>query len=347
MGKIHFSLHSEMFCPYCGREINTRFKYCPFCGRELGGGTTEASISDEESPPEGSTCDELIGYYFKRGFVYQKILHFLTKFHGIQISLRTLNTKLRQLDLGRRNMNYNINDLRHRIQLELDGPGCSGGYRAVWHTLQMEGNQVPREAVRVVLKDLDPDGVQERRSRTLRRRTYYTPGPNHSWHVDGYDKLKPYGFPVHGCIDGYSRKVLWLNVCRSNNDPAVTGQLFLRAVQKYGGCPTLLRTDNGTENVILAGMQSYFRSNGDDEFAGVKAHRYGTSPSNQRIECWWSFLRKNRSNWWINFFKDLIEQGDLSMSNELQKECLWFCFHQLLQQDLTSVKRLWYCCWKT
>ena len=23
------------------------------------------------------------------------------------------------------------------------------------------------------------------------------------WHLDGYDKLKPYGFAIHGCIDGY------------------------------------------------------------------------------------------------------------------------------------------------
>ena len=22
------------------------------------------------------------------------------------------------------------------------------------------------------------------------------------WHLDGYDKLKPYGFAIHGCIDG-------------------------------------------------------------------------------------------------------------------------------------------------
>ena len=24
------------------------------------------------------------------------------------------------------------------------------------------------------------------------------------WHSDGYDKLKPYGLPIHGCIDGYN-----------------------------------------------------------------------------------------------------------------------------------------------
>ena len=53
------------------------------------------------------------------------------------------------------------------------------------------------------------------------------------------DKLKPYGFPVHGCIDGYSRKILWLKVCRTNNDPTVTGKHFsdtvtsIRVVQLY------------------------------------------------------------------------------------------------------------------
>ena len=28
----------------------------------------------------------------------------------------------------------------------------------------------------------------------------------------GYDKLKPYGFPIHGAIDGYSRKILLLEL---------------------------------------------------------------------------------------------------------------------------------------
>ena len=27
-------------------------------------------------------------------------------------------------------------------------------------------------------------------------------GPNYVWHCDGYDKLKPYGFAIHGCMDG-------------------------------------------------------------------------------------------------------------------------------------------------
>ena len=91
----------------------------------------------------------------------------------------------------------------------------------------------------------------------------------------------------------------------------------------------------------MAAIQSYFRCNGDDEYSGEKAHRYGTLPSNQRIKCWWFYLRKNCSNWWINFFKDLIEAGHLSLSNQLQKECLWCCFNKVLQADLTSVQLHW------
>lgn len=56
-------------------------------------------------------------------------------------------------------------------------------------------------------------------------------------------------------------------------------------------------------------MQCLLRANGNDEFSGEKAHRYGTSTGNQRIECWWSHLKKSRTTWWINFFKDLVDRG--------------------------------------
>ena len=66
----------------------------------------------------------------------------------------------------------------------------------------------------------------------LERRIYTSQGPKAVWHADGYDKLKPYGLPVHGCTDGFSRKVLWLQVCRSINDPIILAQFFLTALEK-------------------------------------------------------------------------------------------------------------------
>ena len=91
----------------------------------------------DQIPSEIPTCEEFIQRYFKKGFNYQ--LLFLSRYHGIEMSLRTLNKKLCDLGLKRKNIDYNIDHVRRRIQQELDGPGCSGGYHAVWHTLKMEG----------------------------------------------------------------------------------------------------------------------------------------------------------------------------------------------------------------
>ena len=50
-----------------------------------------------------------------------------------------------------------------------------------------------------MLREPDPDGNETRRARRLRRQ-YVSVGPMLCWHADGYDKLRPYGFPIHGSI---------------------------------------------------------------------------------------------------------------------------------------------------
>lgn len=144
--------------------------------------------------------------------------------------------------------------------------------------------------------------------------------------------MKPFSFPIHGAIDGYSRKILWLELSRSNNK--------LQCVKGKAGCPLLVRTDCGTENGSMAAMQCYFRRDGQHELSGMKAHRYGSSPSNQRIECWWSFYRQGRASWWIDLFKDRANTVLLDLENTLHTECLWFCFHGL-PQDLDEVRLYW------
>jgi hypothetical protein len=34
------------------------------------------------------------------------------------------------------------------------------------------------------MKEVDPEGVQLRKRRSLHRRTYVSPGPNFAWHAD-------------------------------------------------------------------------------------------------------------------------------------------------------------------
>jgi len=83
------------------------------------------------------------------------------------------------------------------------------------------------EVVQHVLRVFDPEGVEHRSQHRLRRRIYRCKGPNYLWHIDGYDKLKPFGFCIHGAIDGLSRRILWLEVASSNNDLRIVAQYFL------------------------------------------------------------------------------------------------------------------------
>ena len=97
--------------------------------------------------------------------------------------------------------------------------------------------------------DKDTKGVQVRKRRRLRRRKYTSPGPNFVWHIDGHDKLKRYGFSIHGGIDGFSRRVLWLEVSTSNKMPEVIAKYYLDAV-KRNGLPVNVKADDGREHSL-------------------------------------------------------------------------------------------------
>ena len=93
------------------------------------------------------------------------------------------------------------------VEKEPNGSGNSIGYRQMHRRALVDHSLVvARETVRIILKSLDPEGVFLRSRHRFRRRSYSVKGPNFMWHMDGYDKLKPFGFPIHGAIDGYSRR---------------------------------------------------------------------------------------------------------------------------------------------
>ena len=125
--------------------------------------------------------------------------------------------------------------------------------------------------------------------------------------------MKPFGFPIHGAADGFSRKVLWLAVVKPNNNPVVPVTLYLRAVKEHGVCPILLKTDLGCENADMAGLQCYLTKN-------FTSHTYGGSHSNQRIENWWSHFGRSFSGWAIDHFKELVHDGKFTPDNIFHME---------------------------
>lgn len=53
-----------------------------------------------------------------------------------------------------------------------------------------------------IQKQLDPVGVGDRKKHVLKRRLYVSKGPNYLIHIDGYDKIKPFGFAILSAICG-------------------------------------------------------------------------------------------------------------------------------------------------
>ena len=126
----------SMFCEHCDALVEPAFVFCTQCGTEL----------DRE--------EVIITHYFEQGLEYEKILLFLSKFHGLNMCLRTLKSKLKSYGLRRRSVNADEDLVRRRIRQELEGPGCMSGFRAMWHTLRLEGILVPRNVVERFLREM-------------------------------------------------------------------------------------------------------------------------------------------------------------------------------------------------
>ena len=78
---------------------------------------------------------------------------------------------------------------------------------------------------------LDPVEIERRKHKVIKGRVYESSVPINTLHIDGNDKLKRFGFPIHRYFDGFSRKLIWLIVSISSNDPVVIANLFFMHIE--------------------------------------------------------------------------------------------------------------------
>ena len=199
------------------------------------------------------------------------------EYHDVAITHRQIKEFFKKNNLTReRNAPDDV--VVEVIRLELGTSARLLGYRQMTELLSVKyGINISRENVRNILKEVDPVGVNERKRRAIKRRVYGSDGPWDIFHIDGNDKLKMFGFAIHGCIDGFSRKLIWLNVSVTNNDPLVIVNYYLNCIKRHKRVPKLLRMDKGTENTFCRDVQ-YLLTNSDTSFLNAASTR------NQRIE---------------------------------------------------------------
>ncbi|KAK5646176.1 hypothetical protein RI129_004640 [Pyrocoelia pectoralis] len=284
--------------------------------------------------------EELVKYYYNLGLHHNEILNCLQLNDGITLSLRHLRRILNRLKLFRKRNYSNVLSLVRFIETQISTHGKLHGYRWMHLKCLQNGFIVTQDTVRQLLTILDPVGVDTRQRRRLRRRQYYNKGPNYIWHTDCYDKLKPFGICITGCIDGYSRYIVWLQAGTNTNNPNVIAYHFIQATLRFSGCPQTLRADMGTENSTIERIQNDLKNKGTHSLSHLPSFLYGTSTTNQRIESWWSVLRKHFAQFWMNLFHGL-KDGGLFSGSFIDKALVQFCFLKIIQAELNTLITEW------
>ena len=73
----------------------------------------------------------------------------------------------------------------------------------MWQRLVVDHDLVvAKETAKHTQIILDLEGVKTAKASIQRR------GPNFLWHNNGFDKLKPFGFCIHGRIDHCNRRIV-------------------------------------------------------------------------------------------------------------------------------------------
>ena len=156
---------------------------CPGCGNDTGSNHEQDTYCENCLSEQNITI--LITDYFNRGYPYGAITGLL-RAAGVQMSVRTLKRRLRSLGLRRKGQLVEEQHLRNVISEEIQGAGRLSGYRSIWHALRLRhGIHVSRHVVAKIMKEIDPDGVDERKARRLHHRVYKSKGANACWHIDG------------------------------------------------------------------------------------------------------------------------------------------------------------------
>src|SRR6266480_5168512 len=106
--------------------------------------------------------------------------------------------------------------------------------------------------LRRTMKKVVPIGVEARQlALSQQRGKYLVKGPGRVVLVDGYDKLKPFGFEIYGFINGYSRYILQLYVGVDNQTAVSINKQYLRMIQKIKHLPLLIQSEKGKEIPLM------------------------------------------------------------------------------------------------
>ena len=199
------------------------------------------------------------------GFSWNKI--------GEMLGVSRWTIHRRVAEYGLENMtgfhNFPNEELDEKVKEFILNHGCTIGQGYVGGYLRSIGLRVQRRRIRESMARIDPHNTALRWGIAISRRKYQVPWPNSLWHLDGHHALIRWKMVIHGCVDGYSRRIMFLR-CSANNLAETVLELFLDG----NLWPSRIRVDKGVENVLVCDAMIQARGEGRGSFIDSQpAHR--------------------------------------------------------------------------
>lgn len=142
-----------------------------------------------------------------------------------------------------------------------------------------------------------------------------------------------WGFVTHGCIDGYSRLITYLN-CSTNNTALNVLTQFVQATCQYG-VPSRVRSDRGGENTTVAILMNLLHGQGRG------SHIAGLSVHNQRIERLWRDVFTQVIHHFYTLFYSFEDQQILNPEDDIHRFSLHTVYLPEIQRQLGVFRQAW------
>lgn len=260
------------------------------------------------------------------GFSWTKIAEFLG------VSRWTVYRRVEKFNLQEMQGFSDLSDERldNMVSSYMSTHGTATGQGYVAGYIRALGYRVQRQRIRESMVRVDPQNTVLRWGVLVSRRTYHVPWPNSLWHIDGHHSLIRWKLVIHGCIDGFSRRIIYLS-CSANNLSETVLELFLNAIKCDGDLwPSRIRVDYGVENVLVCDAMVETRGEGRGSFIA------GPSTHNQRIERLWRDVFRCVCHLYYYTFYAMESTGILQVNDDVHLFCLHLVFIPRINKALNE-----------